>query len=225
MPQIAERKDYNGVMARIERLGLAPLLAELEQVLTGFELRVKEENDANGGAALRKIIDRRFEEAGDWTVTKSGNVDWVKCHSVNGTRVCLGVEIQMSARSDLLVMDICHLRDALTDGVIDVGILVVPDDALARYLTDRGPRFSDAVRHVRAARAEDFPLLLLGLHHDGPGDALAKQFKAPRKRPEFRPAELALSVDAAPSLQGLRHARLERCRLSMALPRSSASRD
>ena len=87
------------------------------------------------------------------------------------------IEIQMSARSDLLVMDICHLRDALTDGVIDVGILVVPDDTLARFLTDRGPRFSDAVRHVRAARAEDFPLLLLGLHHDGPGEPLAKQKK------------------------------------------------
>lgn len=182
MPTISERKDYNGVLARIERLGLAPLIAELEEVLTGFELRVKEEKDANGGAAVRKLIDQRFDDAGGWTITKAGDVDWVKCHTVNGTKVCLGVEIQMSARSDLLVMDICHLRDALTDGVIDVGILVVPDDTLARFLTDRGPRFSDAVRHVRAARAEDFPLLLLGLHHDGPGEPLAKQFKASQKR-------------------------------------------
>lgn len=177
MPTIKERKDYNGVLARIERLGLAPLLAELEQILTGFELRVKEEKDANGGAAVRKMIDARFASASGWTITKAGDVDWVKCHSINGTKVCVGVEIQMSARSDLLVMDICHLRDALTEGIIDVGVLVVPDDTLGRYLTDRGPRYSDAVRHVRAARAEDFPLLLLGLHHDGPGEPLAKQLK------------------------------------------------
>jgi hypothetical protein len=183
MPTITERKDYNGVLARIERLGLAPLVGELEEVLTGFELRVKEERDANGGAAVRKLIDARFDTAGGWTITKAGDVDWVKCHHVNGTKVCLGVEIQMSARSDLLVMDICHLRDALTAGVIDVGVLVVPDDALAPFLTDRGPRFSDAVRHVRAARAEDFPLLLLGIHHDGPGERLAKQFKSPQKLP------------------------------------------
>ena len=177
MPTISERKDYNGVLARIDRLGLAPLIRELEDILTGFELRVKEEKDANGGAAVRKLIDARFDAVGGWTITKAGDVDWVKCHAINGTRVCVGVEIQMSARSDLLVMDICHLRDALTDGVIDIGVLVVPDDTLARYLTDRGPRFSDAVRHVRAARAEDFPLLLFGLHHDGPGEPLAKQKK------------------------------------------------
>ena len=182
MPKITQRKDYNGVLARVERLGLAPLVAELEEVLTGFPLLVKEQKDANGGAAVRKLIDPRFDAAGGWTKTTSGDVDWVKCHSVNGTRVCIGVEIQMSARSDLLVMDICHLRDALTDGVIDVGVLVVPDDELARFLTDRGPRFSDAVRHVRAARAEDFPLLLLGIHHDGPGEPLAKQFKASQKK-------------------------------------------
>ncbi|HET8775276.1 MAG TPA: hypothetical protein VFP80_15865 [Thermoanaerobaculia bacterium] len=182
MPKITEQRDYNGVLARIERLGLTPLVEQLKGILTDFSLLVKEEKDSNGGAAVRKLIDGRFEDAGGWKITKAGDVDWIKCHVVNGTSVCLGVEIQFSARSDLLVMDICHLRDALTDGVIDIGILVVPDDTLARYLTDRGPRFSDAVRHVRAARAEDFPLLLLGLRHDGRGEPLAKQFKAPQKR-------------------------------------------
>jgi len=181
MPTISERKDYNGVLARIERLGLHNLLAEVERIITDFDLRVREEKDTNGGAALRKLIDARFAAALDWKITKSGDVDWIKCIAINGTRVCMGVEIQFSARSDLLVMDICHLRDALTDGAIDVGILVVPDDTLAKYLTDRGPRFSDAIRHVRAARAEDFPLLILGVRHDGPGEALAKQFKANRK--------------------------------------------
>ena len=52
-----------------------------------------------------------------------------------------------------------------------------PTTRLPDFLTDRIPRFSDAVRHVRAARAEDFPLLLLGVRHDGPGEPLAKQKK------------------------------------------------
>lgn len=176
MPKITAEKEYDGALQRIERLGLASLIEELRDVLTDFELRVKETQDANGGAAVRKLIDARFETVGGWKATKSGDVDWIKSRIVNGTRVCIGVEIQFSARSDLLVMDICHLRDAITEGFVDVGVLFVPDDTLAPLLTDRGPRFADAIRHVRAARAEDFPLLLIALHHDGPGDALPKQF-------------------------------------------------
>lgn len=179
MPNITERAEYGAARARIERLGLGPLINEVEAIVTGFELRVKEEIDANGAAAVRKMIDERFAKAGDWKMTKSGGVDWTKCHVVNGTRVCVGVEVQFSARSDLLVMDICHLRDAISiHALIDVGIIVVPDDTLADYLTDRIPRFSDAVRHVRSARAEDFPLLLIGVRHDGPGAPLAKQKKS-----------------------------------------------
>lgn len=178
MPTITERALYGGFQARVERLGLAPLIAEVEQLVTGFDLRVKEAVDANGAAVVRKMIDERFAAIGGWKMTKSGGVDWTKCKVVNGTQVCAGVEVQFSARSDLLVMDICHLRDAISiDARIDVGIIVVPDDRLADYLTDRIPRFSDAVRHVRAARAEDFPLLVLGLRHDAPGEPLPKQKK------------------------------------------------
>ena len=89
----------------------------------------------------------------------------------------MGVEVQFSARSDLLAIDIHHLRKALVNGLIDIGVLVVPADQLSIYLTDRGPSVSAARRHVREARAEDLPLLLLSLIHDGPGPALAKQYK------------------------------------------------
>lgn len=179
MPRIADGQYYDGARERIERLGLGPLFEELRSILTGFQLLVKEARDANGGAAVRRLIDARFTK--DWKKTQSGDIDWVKCHVVNGTRVCLGVEIQMSARSDLLVIDIIHLRKALVDGEIDVGALVVPSDKLGVYLTDRGPRMSDATRHVREARAEDLPLVLVALEHDGAGPALAKQVKRSRK--------------------------------------------
>src|SRR5919108_386320 len=112
MPNITERAEYGAANSRIERLGLRPLIDEIEKIVTGFDLRVKEAVDA------------------------------ISIHAM-----------------------------------IDVGVIVVPDDTLADYLTDRIPRFSDAVRHVRAARAEDFPLLILGVRHDGPGDPLPKQKK------------------------------------------------
>jgi Restriction endonuclease BglII len=104
-------------------------------------------------------------------------IDWRKCLVINGIRVCVGVEIQFSARSDLVVIDIIHLRQALTAGEIDVGILVLPTDRLSIYLTDRGPSIATAKRHVLAARAEDLPLLLIALEHDGPSPPLAKQGK------------------------------------------------
>ena len=74
-------------------------------------------------------------------------------------------------------MDIIHLRAALVGGAIDAGGLVVPSDALGGFLTDRGPCMSDARRHVTASRADDLPLLLIELTHDGAGNPLPKRAK------------------------------------------------
>ena len=97
---------------------------------------------------------------------------------VNGTTLRVEVEVQVSARSDLLIRDVIHLRDSLEEGRIDVGIIVVPSDRLGPYLTDRTPRMRDAVRTVKEARAENLPLLLMAIEHDGAGPPLPKQKKA-----------------------------------------------
>jgi hypothetical protein len=177
MPTIDEEKAYDGAEERINRLGLGPLLEEIRSILTGFSLLVKEAKDANGGAAVRKLVDAEFVKAGDWTKKQTGDVDWTKCKIVNGTRVCIGVEIQFSARSDLLVVDLIHLRKSIRRGLIDVGVLVVPCDDLAVYLTDRGPRMADAIRHVEEAGVEHLPLIVIAIRHDGAGPFLAKQPK------------------------------------------------
>jgi hypothetical protein len=91
------------------------------------------------------------------------------------------VEIQFSARSDLVVIDLIHLRKAIVQGKIDIGVLVVPSDRLGGFLTDRGPKMADAKRHVVEARVEDLPLVLISLEHDGSGPALAKQLKRPMR--------------------------------------------
>ena len=175
MTLLIERKSYDGAEERIQRLGLQPLWNELERVLGGFQLCVEERRDANGGAAVRDMIDAAFMQAGGWKKLQTGGVDWTKCKTVNGTRVCLGVEIQFSGRSDLLIVDVAHLRDEIIEGSIDVGVMVVPSDRLGKFLTDRGPKFADATRAIERARAQDLPLIVLALEHDGPGPALAKR--------------------------------------------------
>lgn len=93
----------DGAHERIDRLGLGPLLAEVRAVLTGFQLLVEERRDANGGAFVRKLLDDRFDQTGGWSKKVTGDVDWTKCQIVNGTRVCVGVELQISGRSDLII--------------------------------------------------------------------------------------------------------------------------
>ena len=176
MPKLDEIA-YDGFFEKTKRLGLDAILDEARKILSEFSLLVLEKKDSNGGAALRELIDARFAVATGWKKQQTGDVDWTKCHRINGTEVCLGVEVQMSARGDMLVMDVHHLRTGMTAGRIDVGVLAVPSDTLGVFLTDRAPCLSDARRHVEMARATDLPLLLIGITHDGPGTALPKRYK------------------------------------------------
>ncbi len=169
MPRIVEEIYYEGARERVERLGLSSLIDEIKEIITGFTLLVQEKSDSNGGAAVRKLLDARFEASGGWTKKVVGDIDWTKCKAVNGTKVCVGVEVQVSARSDLLVVDMIRLTAAFRDGRLDVGVLIVPSDKLSRFLTDRGPCISDAKKHAKVARLEDSPLILLAVEHDGPG--------------------------------------------------------
>lgn len=174
MPKITEEQIFNGALERIGRLGLTPLWEELRGALTGFTLQVEERRDANGGAAIRKMLDKQFGNIGGWTKTTAGDVDWIKCLKIDGARVCLGVEIQFSARSDLLIVDVAHLKEQIQTGSIDVGVMVVPTDRLGHFLTDRAARYTDALKAVERAEATRLPLVVLGLEHDGPGPALMK---------------------------------------------------
>ena len=175
MPYVEERFFFNGSEQRIARLGLQPLWEELEEALAGFELRVEERRDSNSAGEVRALFDKGFQNLQGWSKKQTGGVDWTKCHSVNGTTVCLGVEIQISARSDMLIVDVVHLRDEITAGNIDVGVIVVPSDELAVYLTDRVARFTDAKKAVERARAQDLTLAILSIRHDGVGPAIPKR--------------------------------------------------
>jgi hypothetical protein len=175
MPKIVDLKAYDGFTRKVERLGLTGVVDEIKEVITDFELLLLEERHANSGAIVREMIDSRFAMVGGWKIIKSGGIDWTKCLHHNGAEVCVGVELQLSARSDLLTNDLTHLMRAIELGNIDVGIIIVPADHTARFLTDRCPRFSYALDHVDRAKGQFSPLLLISIGHDGVGPALPKR--------------------------------------------------
>jgi hypothetical protein len=170
MPIISEVRDYNGFGAKASRLHLDALAAEAQSTLTRFQLLVKEERHSNGTVGIRQSIDAGFAAIGGWVKLVSGGVDWTKQSSVGAS---IGVEVQVSGRSDMLAVDVMHLKEDITDGKIDAGIIIVPADDLSRYLTDRTPNFATAVKHVEH-RASDLPIRIIAFRHDGVGKALDK---------------------------------------------------
>jgi hypothetical protein len=177
--KITQIRYYDGAKEKICRLGLANLFLEIQDIFLSLDVALKEEKNANGGKELRVIIDRRFEEAGGWEKISSGGIDWKKRFRYNQTfSVQIGVEVQVSARSDLLVRDIVHLRNSIQAGEIDVGIIVVPSNKLSSFLPDRCPSFRDAVHYIEEEfkEATTIPLIVLAVEHDRAADVpFAKQ--------------------------------------------------
>ncbi len=170
VPVISEKRDYNGFATKDARLGLDGLAGQAASTLLGFQLLIEERKHANGTRGIRQAIDDGFAQIGGWIKLTSGGIDWTK-QGPGGQSV--GVEVQVSGRSDMLAVDIMHLKEDLVAGVIDIGIIVVPDNALSRFLTDRTPNLATAVKHVEH-RAGDLPIRILAFSHDGVGEALVK---------------------------------------------------
>jgi hypothetical protein len=176
--KITAIKYYDGSQDKVSRLGLSGLFLELQQALLDTKIFLLEEKDANGAAEVRKALDESLGSQQDWVKTTTGGVDWVKRIRYNNSIIArLGVEIQVSARSDLIIRDIVHIRNSLQEGLIDVAVIVVPSDKLEQYLPDRCPAYRDAVRYIEDEfkEAMTFPIILIAIEHDGAGPALGKQ--------------------------------------------------
>ncbi len=176
--KITSLKFYGGARERITKLGLSDLFIEVQEILLTTEVTLLEKKDANGGAEVRKLIDNSFEQREDWIKKTTGDIDWSKRVRYNRTYIAtIGVEIQVSARSDLLIRDIVHIRNNLQEGLIEVGIIVVPNNLMQTFLPDRTPSLKDALKYIEKefTEAQKYPLVLMAIEHDGPGAALKKQ--------------------------------------------------
>ena len=158
MPTIIDLKPYDGFERRVDRLGLSPVVDEIKTLLTNFDLQISEsKKHDNGAAIIREMLDGRFSTAGGWRIIKSGGIDWTKCIRHNGAEACIGLELQISARSDLLTNDLTHLVRAIELGEIDAGVIVVPADRTAYFLTDRCPRYSYALDQLTEPKLNSAP--------------------------------------------------------------------
>ncbi|WP_309752720.1 hypothetical protein [Novosphingobium sp.] len=170
MPTISKIQDYDGFLVKTQRLDLMPLVEEAEQAILSFQLMIEELKHANGTKGIRQSIDQGFERAGGWQKAVTGRVDWRKG---NERGASVGVEVQVSGRSDLLAVDVMHLKNDIASGIMDIGVIIVPDDKTSYYLTDRTPNFSTAIKHIEL-HASDLPIRVIAFQHDGVGAALAK---------------------------------------------------
>jgi hypothetical protein len=180
MAIIKSIKSYDGADKKMLRLGLQPLVQEVKDLVESTRIFVAEQRrkgstSFNGAASIRILLDKSFRKTGTWESKQSGDVDWSKCKVVNGTRVCVGVEIQISARSELLYKDVLHLKNRLVGGDIDLGIIVVPSDQLQSFLPDRTPSVSYAKKVIAEQDADRLPIILIEMEHDGPGPPLGKK--------------------------------------------------
>jgi hypothetical protein len=177
--KITDIRYYGGARDKIARLGLAHLFLEVQQIILDTKVFLLEEKDANSGAVVREALDKGFVDAKDWHPRKTGGIDWTKRLRYNETVLSrMGVEVQVSARSDLVVRDLIHLRNKLQESEIDIGVIIVPSDRMEVYLPDRYPRFGEAVKYVEQEFKEAMltPLVIISIEHDGPArTSLAKK--------------------------------------------------
>jgi hypothetical protein len=176
--KLTDVKYYDGSREKICKLGLADLYLELQEILISTKIELLEEKQANGAAEIRKALDDSFLKKDSWEKLSAGGIDWKKRVRYNRTFIAqLGVEVQVSSRSDLLIRDIVHLRNSIQIGEIEVGIIIVPNNRLQSFLPDRTPSFKDAIKYIEEEfkEAMNFPIIILAVEHDSTGNALKKQ--------------------------------------------------
>jgi hypothetical protein len=177
--KITTTRFYGGARDKVCRLALADLFLEVQQIIFDTKVELLEELQKNSAGVIRERLDAQFVKAGGWTKTVTGDVDWVKRLKYNQTlTVKMGVEVQVSARSDLVVRDLLHLRNSLQKGTIDIGVIVVSSDKMQTFLTDRTPSLKDAIRYIETEFPEaiNYPIILIAAEHDGPTiEALPKK--------------------------------------------------
>lgn len=175
--KIIDTRYYDGAREKIERLGLAPVFEELLTTLRETDVRLEEKKDMNSGKAVRITIDNELSKKEDWVKTTTGDIDWMKSMRINGITIRIGVEIQVSARSDLVIRDLLHMRENMKKGITDTVVLVVPSDRMSKFLPDRAPSLAETLRYIEQEfnEIQQFPFVLVAVEHDGTGKALPKQ--------------------------------------------------
>lgn len=175
--KISQTKFYAGSRDKLCRLGLAQPFIELQQMIFDTKIQLLRKRQAASTDQISELGERLTP--GSWRRNDSSRNSWIGQFRYNEEFLArLGVEIQVSSRSDLLIRDIVHLRNSLQEGIIDIGVIVVPTDEMQIFLPDRTPSYRDAIRYIEKEfkEATTFPIIIIGIEHDGLSDkALPKK--------------------------------------------------
>lgn len=172
---------YGGSQEKVCRLGLSHLFFEVQEIIFSTYVDILKEKQKNSAGVVRERLDKSFDLVNQrikniedkWVKSTSGDIDWVRRFKFNSSIVPLiGVEIQVSGRSDMLARDIVHLRNSLHESKIDIGVIIVPSDEFEYFLTDRVANISYARKYVEKElyEASSYPIILIAIEHDGFSD-------------------------------------------------------
>jgi hypothetical protein len=167
--KITEIIYYNGARDKICRLGLSSLFLEVQQIILETKISVLKEKWKNSAAVIRENLDEAFTKIGGWKKSAVGDVDWEKTLRYNESVISrIGVEVQVSARSDLVIRDLVHLKNNLHDGKIDAGVIIVPSDVFAYYLTNRCPNLRETKKVIEKdfPEAMTYPIIIMAIEND-----------------------------------------------------------
>jgi|SRR5437588_8009492 len=175
--KISQTKSYSGASDKLCRLGLAETFVHLQEAIFDTKVYLSSKRKPSKGVLVSRQFAKALIGGPSWRRDASGK--WIGQFRYEDQFLSrLGLEIQISSRSDLLIRDIVHLRNSLQEGVIDIGVIVVPDDEMQVFLTDRTPSYRDAVRYIEKEfkEATTFPIIIIAIEHDGISDtALPKK--------------------------------------------------
>jgi hypothetical protein len=126
--------------------------------------------EGNGAGDIADKLVGMLKRLKGWREGKKseGEPDFIACIDHDGATVCLGVEIQISARSVQVYQDVVHLRAAFRERKIDVGVIVINADDFAQYLPSRVANLREAQKYIgETIDQRDLPLLVIPIKHDG----------------------------------------------------------
>ena len=168
--KIVQKKLYNGVEKKINRLGLSDLFKEIEDIIKKPDISIKKEKNSNGGAFVKEKLYEQFRSYPGWKEGSAGVIDWIKeIQFSDSQKIRVGVEVQVSARSDLVIRDFVHLGRDFRTGEIDIGVIILPSDDFAYYLTDRAPSLKEAIGYIEVdfRTLMDYPIIIYAIENDG----------------------------------------------------------
>ncbi len=162
--------EYGKAQEAIQRLGLSPLVSQLLATIRKCKILILKKKEGNGAGDIAAKLVGILKKRKGWREGKKteGEPDFIACIDYNGARTCLGVEIQISARSVQVYQDVVHLRTAIRERKIDVGLIVINSDEFAQYLPSRVANLREALKYIaQTIDPRDLPLVVIPIKHDG----------------------------------------------------------